>query len=329
MKPSHRPRVLVTDHGMLDLDLERTLFADAGIDLRVAQCRTQQDVIRESEGCCALLITYAPIDHTVFAARPDIGLVARYGAGYDTVNTADAARAGIWVTNSPDYGVGEVSLHALAMLLGLIRRLTPLNADVHAGGWHHTHGGRIPRAQDMTVGVLGLGRIGKRFAHYAQPIFKRVVAHDPHLIDGDFPQYVDRVGLEALFEQADAVSIHCLLNDATRGLVGESLLARMRPGSYLVNTARGGIVDIDGLTRVVASGRLDGVGLDVLPVEPVPPGHPLLADPRVLFTPHSAFYSTTSEIELRRKAAMNIIDWIRTGRPNYPVVIGTRNWQRA
>ncbi|MGE0315154.1 MAG: C-terminal binding protein [Lautropia sp.] len=328
MKPSHRPRVLITDHGMRDLELERKIFADADIELRVAQCRTQQDVIRDAEGCCALLITYAPIDHTVFAARPEIGLVARYGAGYDTIDTADAARAGVWVTNSPDYGVGEVSLHALAMLLGLIRRLTPLNADVHAGGWHHAGAGKIPRAQELTVGVLGLGRIGKRFAHYAQPIFKRVIAHDPHLIDGDFPQYVERVGLEALFEQADAISIHCLLNDETRGLVGESLLARMKPGSYLVNTARGGIVDIDGLTRVVASGRLDGVGLDVLPVEPVPPGHPLLADPRVLFTPHSAFYSTTADVELRRKAAMNIVDWIRTGRPNYPVVVGTRRWQR-
>lgn len=314
---------------MLDIELERKLFADAGIEMRVAQCRTKEDVIHESEGCCALLITYAPIDHTVFAARPDIGLVARYGAGYDTINADDAARAGVWVTNSPDYGVGEVSLHALAMLLGLIRRLTALDADVHTATWHHTSAGKIPRAQDMTVGVLGLGRIGKRFAHYAQPIFKRVIAHDPLLIDGDFPQYVGRVGLEQLFEEADAISIHCLLNDGTRGLVGESLLARMKPGSYLVNTARGGIIDLDGLTRIVQSGRLDGVGLDVLPIEPVPKDHPLLADRRVLFTPHSAFYSTRSEIELRRKAVMNIVDWIKTGRPNYPVVIGNRNFDRS
>ena len=326
MNQSKRPRVLLTDHGMLDIELERKLFAEADIDLHVAQCKTREDVIRESEGCCALLITYVPIDHKVFAARPGIGLVARYGAGYDTIDTGDAARAGVWVTNSPDYGVGEVSLHALAMLLGLIRRLTPLDADVHANTWHHTSAGKIPRAQDMTVGVLGLGRIGKRFAHYAHPIFKRVIAHDPFLIDGDFPQYVERVGLEQLFEQADAVSIHCLLNDGTRGLVGESLLARMRPGSYLVNTARGGIIDLDGLTRIVQGGQLDGVGLDVLPIEPVPKDHPLLTNRRVLFTPHSAFYSTTSEVELRRKAVMNIIDWIRTGRPNYPVVIGSRSY---
>jgi D-3-phosphoglycerate dehydrogenase len=201
-----------------------------------------------------------------------------------------------------------------------------LDADIHGGNWHYTSAGVVPRAQDLTVGILGLGRIGKRFAHYAQPIFKRVIAHDPYLIDGDFPQYVGRVGLEALFEQADAISIHCLLTDETRGLVSESLLERMKPGSYLVNTARGAVVDSEGLLRILAADRLAGVGLDVLPSEPVAAGHPLLADRRVILTPHSAFYSTASEVELRRKAANNIVSWIRTGKPDYPVVIGTRRY---
>jgi phosphoglycerate dehydrogenase-like enzyme len=172
--------------------------------------------------------------------------------------------------------------------------------------------------------VLGLGRIGKRFAHIARNTFKRVIAHDPHLIDGDFPAYVERVSLDELFAQADAISIHCLLNDETRGLVGGRLLRLMKPGSYLVNTARGAIVDIGDLTEVVQEGRLAGVGLDVLPTEPVPGDHPLLADPRVVFSPHAAFYSVESEVELRRKAAMNIVSWMRTGRPDYPVCVGTR-----
>ncbi|MET0508653.1 MAG: C-terminal binding protein [Burkholderiaceae bacterium] len=324
--PSNRPRVLLTDHDLHDIALERELFERAGIDLRVAQCRTDDDVIRESEGCCALLVQYAPINRKVFAARPAIGIASRIGAGYDTIVAADARDAGVWVANSPDYGVGEVSLHALSMLLALIRRLHRLDTDIHDGNWHYTSAGVVPRAQDLTVGILGLGRIGKRFAHYAQPIFKRLIAHDPYLIDGDFPQYVGRVGLEALFEQADAVSVHCLLTDETRGLVSESLLERMKPGSYLVNTARGAVVDSDGLVRILASDRLAGVGLDVLPIEPVPAGHPLLSDRRVILTPHSAFYSAASEIELRRKAASNIVNWIRNGRPDYPVVVGTRRY---
>jgi D-3-phosphoglycerate dehydrogenase len=316
--------VLFTDHDMLDIELERRIFRDAGITLVEAQCRTEGDVVRESEGCSALLVQYAQVGAHVFAARPGIGCVSRIGAGYDTIDARAAQAAGVWVANSPDYGVGEVASHAFAMMLASVRRIVRWNADVKAGTWHYTSAGAVPRLSEMTVGILGLGRIGKRFAHLARNTFRQVIAHDPHLIDGDFPAYVERVPLEELFERADALSIHCLLNDETRGLVGAALLRRMKPGSYLVNTARGAVIDLDGLAQVVAEGRLAGVALDVLPVEPVPPGHPFLADPRVILSPHSAFYSTVSEVELRRKAALNIVSWMRTGRPDYPVAVGTK-----
>jgi len=263
-------KVLFTDYDMLDASIERPIFRAAGIELIEAQCRTEEDVIAASAGCSALLVQYAKVGAKVFEARPEIGLASRIGAGYDTIDAKAAAAAGVWVANSPDYGVGEVSSHAFAMMLAVIRNIVRWNNDVKSGTWHYTSAGTVPRLTDMTVGVLGLGRIGKRFAHIARNTFKRVIAHDPYLIDGDFPAY------------------------------------------------------IDGLTTVVAEGRLDGVGLDVLPVEPVPAGHPLLADPRVIFSPHSAFYSVASEVELRRKAAQNIVTWMKTGRPDYPVVVGTR-----
>jgi len=318
-------KVLFTDQDMGDVSLERSIFREAGVELVEAQCRTEADVIRHADGCQALLVQYAPINEQVFLACPQIGLVSRIGAGYDTINAEDAARHGIWVANSPDYGVGEVSTHALAMLLALLRNVARWDRDIRAGNWHYTTAGRIPRATNLTVGIVGLGRIGKRFAHIARNVFGRVIAHDPYLIDGDFPAYVERVrSLHDLFAQADLVSIHCLLNPETRGLINEDVLRRMKPGSYLVNTARGAIVDVDALARVLAEGRLAGVGLDVLPQEPIPADSPLLADPRVLFTPHGAFYSVESEIELRRKAANNVITWMRTGRPDYPVVVGKR-----
>lgn len=315
-------KVLFTDYDMLDISLEREIFRQAGIELIEAQCKTEDEVVAASAGCKALLIQYAPVNHKVFEARPEIRLCSRIGAGYDTINTEDAARYGVWVANSPDYGVGEVSLHALTMLLNAIRNVSRFDRDIHHGHWHYTTTGRIPRAQNLTVGILGLGRIGKRFAHYAAPIFKKVIAHDPYLIEGDFPQYVERVSLEGLFEQADALSIHSLLNPGTKGMVNRALLSRMKQGSYLVNTARGAIINLEDLTAEVQGNRFAGVGLDVLPVEPVPQHHPLLNDPRVSFTPHSAFYSAESEVELRRKAATNIVTWLRTGRPDYPVVAG-------
>jgi phosphoglycerate dehydrogenase-like enzyme len=317
-------KVLYTDYDYLDVSLERDIFRQAGIELLEAQCRTEQEVIDAARDCRALLVQYAPVTERAFAALPRLGICSRLGAGYDNIDAKAAALHGVWVANSPDYGVGEVATHALAMMLACIRNVVRYDRDVHEGRWHYTSTGKIPRASNLTVGILGLGRIGKRFAHLARNLFGRVIAHDPYLIDGDFPAYVQPVSLEGLFEQADAISIHCLLNDDTRGLVGEALLGKMKPGSYLVNTARGAVIDVDGLARVLEQNKLAAVGLDVLPIEPIDAASPLLTDPRVILSPHAAFYSIESEIELRRKAAMNIVDWMKTGRPGYPVVQGTR-----
>lgn len=317
-------KILITDHDFPDLDLEQALYRAAGIEVAVAQCRTEDEVIAASEGCQGLLVQYAPVNAKVFAARPGIRIVSRYGAGFDTINTADARDYGVWVANSPDYGVGEVATHALAMLLSLIRHIAFYDRDVKAGAWHYTSAGVIPRASDMTLGILGLGRIGKRMAHLGRDCFKRVIACDPHLIDGDFPAYVERVGKEELFEQADAISLHVLLNDETRGIVARPLLERMRPGSYLVNTSRGAVVNIDDLVDALDAGRLAGAGIDVLPVEPPDPASRIVRHPRVLLSPHAAFYSDVAGAELRRKAAQNLIDWQQRGRPSYVVVEGRR-----
>ncbi len=317
-------KVLFTDQDMGDVTLERSIFREAGIELLEAQCKTEDDVIADSAGCEALLIQYAPVNAKVFAARPEIGLCSRIGAGYDTISAPDAAKFGVWLANSPDYGVGEVSTHALAMMLSLIRNIARYDQDVRRGNWHYSTAGKIPRASNLTVGIFGLGRIGKRFAHLSRNLFKRVIAYDPYLIEGDFPAYVEPVSKEELFRQADAVSVHCLLNDETRGAINRELLQLMKPGSYLVNTARGAIINVEDLAAELEADRFAGVGLDVLPVEPVMADSPLLRDPRVLLSPHSAFYSAESEIELRRKAANNIVSWMRTGKPDYPVVTGSR-----
>jgi D-3-phosphoglycerate dehydrogenase len=317
-------KALVTDYDFPDIALEREIFREAGLELAAAQCRTEEQLIDAAQGCDALLLQYAPVTERVLRALPQIGIVSRYGAGFDTVDTAACARHGVWVANSPDYGVGEVATHALAMSLALLRHLAIYDRDVRAGRWKYLSPGAIRRASELTVGILGLGRIGKRYAHLARNCFARVIACDPYIIDGDFPAYVERVNLEALFAQSDIVSLHVPLSDETRGIVDGALLARMRRGSMLVNTARGAVVDVDAVLRALDEGRLDGAALDVLPIEPLAASHPLAQHPRVLLTPHAAFYSTAAEIELRRKAAMNIVQWATTGRPMYPVIQGTK-----
>lgn len=319
-------KVLITDSDFPDVELELALYRDAGIEVVTAQCKTEEEVIAASVGCQGLLVQYAPVGAKVFAARPEIRIASRYGAGFDTIDTAAAEKHGVWVANSPDYGVGEVATHSLAMALDLIRNITGYDRDVKAGQWHYTTAGVIPRASDLTIGIVGLGRIGKRMAHISRNLFKHVIAFDPYIIDGDFPAYVERVSSkEELFKRADVVSLHTPLNDDTKGIVNASVLNLMKPGSYLVNGARGGLVNTEDLLAALNSNRLKGAGLDVLPVEPPETSSAIVQHKRVLLSPHSAFYSDVAALELRSKAAKNLIDWHRTGRPSYVVIAGKNN----
>ena len=315
-------RFLITDYDFPDVDLELALFREAGMDVAAAQCRTEDDVIAAAKGCQGLLTQYAPMNAKVFAALPEVRIVSRMGAGFDTVNTADAAKHGVWVANSPDYGVGEVATHALAMALALIRHLPFYDRDVRAGNWHYTSAGALRRPGDLTLGILGLGRIGTRMAHVSRSVFRRVVACDPYIQDYRFAQGVERVSNDALFREADVVSLHVPLNDDTRGIADARALGLMKRGSWIVNTARGAVANIGDVLAALDSGQLDGAGLDVLPQEPPDGNHAILRHPRVLLSPHAAFYSAEGERELRTKAARNLIDWARTGRPTYVVVEG-------
>lgn len=317
------PRVLYTDQDYPDVDIERGVFASTGIELVVANHKTEDEIIAAGRDFDAFLIQYAPISERVIAALPRLGLVSRIGAGFDTIDTAACAKHGVWVANSPDYGVGEVATHALAMALALVRNIVGYHRDIVSGQWHYLSSGAVRRAGDMTLGIVGLGRIGKRMAHVSRNVFKRVIACDPYLIDGDFPAYVERADLESLFAQSDVVSLHTPLNDETRAMIGADVLGHMRRGSYLVNTSRGAVVDIGDLLSALDNGILAGAGLDVLPVEPAEDRR-LLAHPKVILTPHAAFFSEQSAVELRRKAAQNIATWVNTGRPDYVVVAGTR-----
>ena len=279
-------------------------------------------MIGAARGCDGLLTQYVPVTDRVMAERPEVRIVSRMGAGFDTVDLEAARRRGVWVANSPDYGVGEVATHALATALALLRHLPRLDRDVRAGRWHYASTGPIVRATELTLGILGLGRIGKRMSYISRNVFGAVIACDPYIIDGDFPAYVGRVSRDELFRKADIVSLHVPLTAETRGMVDARLLGLMKKGSFLVNTARGAVARVDDVIAALDSGRLEGAALDVLPQEPPAANDPLLEHPRLLLTPHAAFYSVEGERELRTKAAQNLIDWARNGRPRYVVVEG-------
>ncbi len=319
------PKILYADNDYPDVALERALFDPVGIEIVTAQCRTEDQVIAAGQGCRGILLQYAPIGAKVVAALPELGIISRIGAGFDTIDTDACENAGIWVANSPDYGVGEVATHALALALATVRHIVAYDRDIRAGQWSFMSPGTMRRPSELTLGIVGLGRIGKRMAHVSRNVFKRVVAFDPHIIDGDFPAYVERAAtLADLARQADVVSLHTPLNGETRGLIDAGFFAAAKRGTSLVNTSRGAVVNLPDLVAALDAGTLSGAALDVLPEEPVPRDSPLLVHPRVILTPHAAFYSVEAEKELRRKAAQNIISWLATGKPEYVVARGTR-----
>jgi D-3-phosphoglycerate dehydrogenase len=318
-------KVLITDFTYPDVELERGILEGAGLELVEAQCRNEDDVIEAGRGVSALLTQYAPITARVFDALPELRMVGRYGVGYDIVDVEAARERGVWVANVPDYGTEEVAVHALSMVLALLRHLPLYDRDVKGGRWHSASTGPLFRLKNLTLGVVGLGRIGGTLVRRASPWFSRTLGCDPYLEEGAWPEGVERASLEEVFSESLVVSLHPPLTEETRGFIDRDLLGRMPQGSYLVNTARGGLVVMDDLLRALEEGPLAGAALDVLPQEPPTPDHPLLSNPNVILTPHAAFYSVEAEQEVRNKAALNVVSWAKEGRPLYPVVEGKQS----
>src|SRR5215216_487500 len=318
-------KVLITDFDYGDLDIEHHILEGAGLEVVEAQCRTEEDVVEAGRGVSALLTQYAPITARVLAELPELRVVGRYGVGYDIVDVEAARERGVWVANVPDYGTEEVAVHALSMALALLRHLPLYDRDVKAGRWHSTSTGPLYRLKNLTLGVVGVGRIGGTLARRASPWFGRTLGCDPYLEEDAWPEGVEPASLEEVFSESLVVSLHAPLTDETREFIDRNLLEQMPEGSYLVNTARGGLVVMEDLLRALDEGPLAGAALDVLPQEPPPPDHPLLSNPNVILTPHAAFYSREAEKEVRSKAAQNVVAWAKVGRPLYPVVEGRQD----
>jgi D-3-phosphoglycerate dehydrogenase len=312
--------VVITDCDHPDTDPEHAVLGEAGVELRVAQCRTAEDVIEAAGDADAVIVQYAPVDEAVLRALPQLRAVIRYGVGVDTIDVDAATARGVWVVNVPDYGTEDVSDHAIALLLCLLRGVVPLDRAVRAGRWDETAAGPLRRLSERTIGVLGCGRIGAAFARKARGLGLRVQAHDPAGLPEELASAgVEGVGLEALLESSDAVSLHLPLTAETHHVIDADALARMRDGAYVINTSRGGLVDGDALLDALERGVLAGAALDVLESEPPEPGDALVGHERVIVTPHAAWYSEESSTTLKTEVAREAVRVLRGERPRCPV----------
>ena len=227
---------------------------------------------------------------------PALRVVATCSVGFDHLDVDEAERRGVWACNVPDYCVEEVADHSLALVLALLRGVVVLDRDVRAGGWDWRAAGELRRLRGSRLGVVGLGRTGRALVERAAALGFEVWGTDPALPDDAIAGAGARPApLAELLAACDAVSLHVALTSENEGLIGEEELALMPDGAVLVDTARPQLVDLDALRRELESGRLGGAALDVLPVEPPTAEHPAPAWPRLIVTPHVAWYSAEAE----------------------------------
>jgi D-3-phosphoglycerate dehydrogenase len=310
--------VVITDCDHGTTAPEAAVFEAAGTRWRLEQCRTAADVVERAGDAAVLVTQYAPVTAEVLDALPGVRLVVRYGVGVDTVDVPAASERGVWVANVPDYGTQEVADHAVALALTLLRGLPALAASVRAGEWEYRAARPLRRLSTLRFGVVGAGAIGMTAAHRAAAFGMDVVAADP--APGRPGDGVREVGLDELVATSDVISLHLGLTPATRHLVDAGLLAAMKPGAVLVNTARGGLVDSAALLEALDAGRLAGAGLDVLETEPPDEvGRRLAGHPRVVVTPHAAWYSEESFVALKTSVADEAVRVLRGEPPRSPV----------
>jgi D-3-phosphoglycerate dehydrogenase len=308
-----RPLVLFTDRTDLDPHPGRALLAEAGCDTILADLPTApggEAVLPPGAArAVALVVGFARIDAGLLDRLPAVEFIATMSAGLDMIDLAATTARGIRVVNLTDAATEEVATHALALTLALERRLREGMRVVADGGWTDDVVAVPRRLSDLTLGLYGFGRIGRRFAEIARPSFGRILAHDPAAaaqVEG-----VAFVGRDALVAEADVLSLHVPSTPATVGVVNERLLSAMRPGATLVNVSRGDLVDGAALVAALDAGRLGGAALDVLPVEPPSPADPLRRHARVLVTPHTAFLSDRSLERYTLDPARNVLEWLR------------------
>ncbi len=308
---SNRPLVVVTDH-LAEVGVERDIL-DAVAEVRLLQTHDERDVARAAAEADALLVFHTiKIGEQTIAKLGRCRGIVRAGVGYDNIDLRAAGQNGIVVCNVPDYGTEEVADHALMLLLALARRLVPADRAIRAGNWNAKTVFGTPRLRGRTLGLVGCGRIGTAMALRAKALSLRVVIYDPFKPDGlEKSLGVERVyRLDDLWPQAEFLSLHCPLTRETHHVVNAASLARLPAGAYVINTARGSCADVPALCNALDAGHVAYAALDVVEREPLDDER-LRQHPRVLLTPHTAFYSVEGYREMRSKGAEEIARLIR------------------
>ena len=306
-------KVLLTDYAWPNLEIERPILAEADAELIVAERSDAKSLAKLATDADAIMTNWARVDEPVLSAAAKCRIVARLGIGLDNIDVDFATRRGMMVTNVPDYCLIEVAEHALALVLALARKVGYYNTLAKRQLYQLQSGPALRRIEGQTLGIVGFGRIGRKLAEKAAPLGLRILATSRGL--RDLPLGVEWCELDDLLARSDYVSLHTPLTPDTRHLIGAAQLTRMKPTAYLINTARGGLIDTAALVAALAADRPAGAALDVQDPEPPDLTLPPYDDPRVIVTPHAAFVSLESLENLRTRASRQVAVALSGGVP--------------
>jgi len=314
-------KVAVTDYVFEDLNDERMILSTkCDAELVAAQCKNADEVIAIAFDADAILTTYfSSLDSMIFSKLKKCKGIVRYGIGTDNIDIDAATQYGILVANVPDYCIDEVSDHAVACMLALIRKLPLSNQRVHKGEWSLEYLKPMHKINELTIGIVGMGRIGILSARKAAAFGVEIVFADPYVDEKDLQEEnynPKKVSLDKLVKISDAILIHAPSVAETYHLFDSELFDKMKRKPIIVNCARGNLVDTDALVDALSEGQISGAALDVIEdVPPFDPNSPLSKFDNVIITPHSAWYSEEALVNLKRLAAQEVVRILKGERP--------------
>ncbi len=307
-------QVLLTDYAWEELEIEKQVLADNDVELIVATDKSEDALaeLAKQHQVHAIMTNWAQVTEKVISASPNVKIVARLGIGLDNIDMQYCTANGILVTNTPDYCLTEVAEHTLALLFACSRKVAMYHHDTMSGKYDLTAGPIMRRMEGQTLGIVGLGNIGMLLAQKAKCLGLNVLAtsRSGKTMDG-----VETVDMDTLLEKSDYVSLLIPATPETKKSIGAEQFQKMKPTAYLINTARGAIVDHDALAAALEAGELAGAALDVQDPEPCDLTIAPYNDPRVIVTPHAAFVSVESLENMRSRVSQQVVDCLQGKTP--------------
>jgi D-3-phosphoglycerate dehydrogenase len=311
-------KVVITDFGSPENELEAAQLQASGLDIELVRlnAKTPDELLPHVADADGLIVQWTKIPRDLMPSLAKCRVISRYGIGVDMIDLAAAGEHGIMVCNTPDYCIDEVSTHTLSFLLMLNRQIASQHQHVSAGKWGPPAPTPPSRLSTQTLGIIGMGNIGRVVVQKARAFGLKVLVFDPYLSsDQAAAQGAVKVELDELLQHSDYVSLHCPLTEETHHLISDEQFKRMKPTAYLINMARGPIVDQPALYRALTEKTIAGAALDVFEQEPPPADEPLLKLDNVIFTPHLSSWSAESFVQLRKEAAQNVVVALQGSHP--------------